>query len=299
MLELYRGIWSASKRAQLIVIALSITVAGLAAVPLQFQKSIINGLTEGTNARALVLLCAGYLAVLAVTSSLRFAMRFRISMLGESLIRRIRKSAYGEHSGATAPAEEKRETLVAIVVSEAEEVGRFAGDAIASPILQIGTLLSVVAFVATTQPYLGLFLIAVVLPQAVIVLSLQKSINERIARRIKLLRGISTALGPQQIKQTQQAVLDDFDRIYEGRRQTFRIKLTMKLALNLINGLGTVGILLVGGLLYLDGRTDVGTVVASLSALVRMNEPWRALIAFYRELSAVRLKFDLLVNAGN
>lgn len=298
MLELYRGIWSASRRAQLIVIALSITVAALAAVPLQFQKNIINGLTEGTNTRVLVLLCTGYLAVLVLTSSLRFAMRFRIGLLGESLIRRIRKSAYSEHSGDRAPAEEKRETLVAIVVSEAEEVGRFAGEAIASPILQIGTLLSVVAFVATTQPYLGLFLIAVVLPQAVIVLSLQKSINERIARRIKLLRGISTALGPQQIKQTQQAVLDDFDRIFEGRRQTFRIKLTMKLALNLINGLGTVGILLVGGLLYLDGQTDVGTVVASLSALVRMNEPWRALIAFYRELSAVRVKFDLLVNAG-
>lgn len=298
MLDLYKGIWNASARAQILLIALSLAVAALAAVPLQFQKSIINGLSTGTQQRQLIMLCAGYLGILALNSSLRFAMRFRSATLGESLIRRIRKNAYREHSGENAPDEDSRATLITVIVSEAEEVGRFAGEAIASPLLQVGTLISVVAFVVATQPFLGLLLIAVVLPQAIIVLSLQKAINRRIAVRIKLLRRASAALGPDQITKTQKSVLEDFDRIYDGRRQTFSIKLSMKFALNIITGIGTVGILLIGGLLYLHGKTDIGSVVASLSALVRINEPWRGLIAFYRELSAVRVKFDLLVNAG-
>lgn len=298
MLDLYRGIWNVSSRAQIVLIALSLAVAALAAVPLQFQKSIINNLSEGSQAQELIMLCAGYLAILALTSTLRFVMRFRIVMLGEALIRRIRQSAYSENSGERAPKEDKRETLVTIVVSESEEVGRFAGEAIASPLLHLGTLVSVVVFIAATQPLLGLFMIGVVLPQGIIVLSLQKAINRRIANRIRLLRHASTALGPEQIKETQQAVLDDFDQIYEGRRQSYLIKLSMKFALNIIHGIGTVGILLIGGLLYLRGHTDIGSVVAALSALTRINEPWRAIIAFYRELSAVRVKFDLLVNAG-
>lgn len=298
MLLLYKGIWNASARAQFPIIALSLVVAALAAVPLQFQKNIVNWLATGTQPRELVFLCAGYLGILIFNSGLRFAMRFRITMLGESLIRRIRKTAYQDHSGDKAPEEDKRETLVTIVASEAEEVGRFAGEAFASPLLQLGTLVSVMAFVAATQPYLGLFILCVVLPQAIIVLSLQKAINRRIANRIRLLRRASAALGPSHIKETRQAVLDDFDQIYEGRRQSSRIKLSMKFALNIINGVGTVGILLIGGLLFLDGRTDIGSVVASLTALARINEPWRALIAYYRELSAVRVKYDLLVNAG-
>jgi ABC-type bacteriocin/lantibiotic exporter with double-glycine peptidase domain len=46
----------------------------------------------------------------------------------------------------------------------------------------------------------------------------------------------------------------------------------------------------------LRGKTDVGTVVAALSALTRMSRPWNNLIKFYRELSAIRVRFGLLSN---
>ena len=74
----------------------------------------------------------------------------------------------------------------------------------------------------------------------------------------------------------------------------FKLKLSMKFALSIINGLGTVGILLIGGLLVLNGESDIGSVVASVSALARIIGPWKELIAFYRVLSAARVKFELL-----
>jgi hypothetical protein len=38
-------------------------------------------------------------------------------------------------------------------------------------------------------------------------------------------------------------------------------------------------------------------VVAALSGLARISEPWLALIAFYRDLSVVRIKYELLLAA--
>ena len=42
---------------------------------------------------------------------------------------------------------------------------------------------------------------------------------------------------------------------------------------------------------------DVGTVVAALSGLVRISPPWRELIAFYRNLNTVHVKYKLLIAA--
>ena len=74
-------------------------------------------------------------------------------------------------------------------------------------------------------------------------------------------------------------------------------KLSTKFVLNVITGIGTIGILTLGGLMVLDGETSIGIVVAALSGLTRVTEPWRELISFYRSLSATRIKFDLLVSS--
>ena len=60
------------------------------------------------------------------------------------------------------------------------------------------------------------------------------------------------------------------------------------------NGAGTIFIFMLGGLLVLEGRTDVGTVVAATLGLSRLQGPTGFLISFYREVSANRVKFELL-----
>lgn len=298
MLELYRRIWIATGQQQIILIVLSLLVAALAAIPLQFQKDIINGLSDAMQSQQLLMLCAGYLGVLALSSGLKFAMNYRSAVLSESVIRRIRNVIYEDNFGPQSDTDKEPGTLVTMIAAEAEEVGNFAGEAIASPLLQLGTLASVILFVAISQPYLGLFIIGIIMPQAMMVLMLQKYINRRVAQRVKVLRHSTGLISAQKVKEVQQKVLDDFDEIYEKRRQIFKLKLSMKFVINLIQGVGMVGILLIGGLMYLNGKTDIGTVVASLTALTRVNDPWRALIAFYRKLSTVRVKFDLLLVAA-
>lgn len=296
MIELYRRIWTTTWRDQLILIVFSLLVAALAALPLQFQKTIINGLTDSMDRNRLVMLCAGYIGVIILSRGLRFAMDYRAALLSQNMIRRIRNRIYEERLTVGDGTTDKRGTVVTMIASEAADLGRFAGEAIAKPLLHFGTLVSVIAFIASTEPYLGLLLLFLIFPQALIVLLLQKKVNQLVAKHLQLLRRATNRITEKAISITQQAVLDDFDEIFETQRSAFGLKLSMKFALNVLSGLGLVSVLFVGGLLLLEGRTDIGIVVASLTAFGRINEPWRALIGIYREASAVRVRYDLLVS---
>jgi ABC-type bacteriocin/lantibiotic exporter with double-glycine peptidase domain len=92
-------------------------------------------------------------------------------------------------------------------------------------------------------------------------------------------------------------VIADFRQVFETRRQLFLLKLSAKLALSAISMAGTVGILFLGGWLVLRGSTDVGTVVASLVGLTRVEAPWRELVGFFRNASTVRVKYAMLASA--
>ena len=85
-----------------------------------------------------------------------------------------------------------------------------------------------------------------------------------------------------------------FDEIVIVRRRVFIWKLSTKLALSVLSGLGSIGILMLGGWLVLQGRSDVGTVVAATTGLARLQQPWTQLVAFYRQVSTIRVKFELL-----
>jgi ABC-type bacteriocin/lantibiotic exporter with double-glycine peptidase domain len=55
-----------------------------------------------------------------------------------------------------------------------------------------------------------------------------------------------------------------------------------------------IGILAVGSWLVLHERTDVGTIVAFLSGLSRMNAPWRDLMNWFRDLTNAGTKYRLI-----
>ena len=64
-----------------------------------------------------------------------------------------------------------------------------------------------------------------------------------------------------------------FGDAFETRARIFFLKLSSKFVLNAISVAGAVGILFLGGWLVLNGRSDVGTVMASLTGLARIERP--------------------------
>ena len=190
----------------------------------------------------------------------------------------------------------KRGTLVTMLATEAEAVGSFAGSAIASP-LQLGTLISVISFILASQPWLGVLALGVVLPQAGIVPVMQRRLNQRVRQRVQSLSDASDRISESELARVEEEVVTDFRDVFETWRRIFLLKLSSKLVLNAISMTGTVGILFLGGWLVLGGRTDVGTVMTSLTGLMRIESPWRELVTFFRTASTVRVKYAMLVRA--
>jgi ABC-type multidrug transport system fused ATPase/permease subunit len=137
----------------------------------------------------------------------------------------------------------------------------------------------------------------VIVPQAWIVLAIQSRINRRVRQRVQSLRDASDRISASDLVRVEDGVLAHFRAVYETRRRIFTLKLSSKFALGTISALGKVGILFLGGWLVLEGRSDVGTVVASLTGLTRIEGPWRDLVSFYRSASTVRVKYVMLEGA--
>lgn len=298
--DLYRAIWRVTGRQQLVLIGLSVIVAALAAAPLKFQQLVINSLVEGGDIGRVAWLCGGLLGVTLLSATLKFVLNFRLSMLGERIVRLLRERLYANYvsdAAAGATAAPKRGTLVTMLAAEAESVGAFAGSAIASPLMQIGTLISVIAFIFASQPRLGMLALGIVVPQAAIVVAIQSRINQRVRERVQALRDASDRISESDLRRVEGEVIADFEAAFETRRKIFFLKLSSKFVLSAISVTGAVGVLFLGGWLVLNGRTDVGTVVASLTGLTRLERPWRELVSFFRSASTVRVQYAMLVQS--
>lgn len=294
MIQLYLAIWRISGRRQIILILLAIAIAMLAAVPLAFQREIVNALTlPGPSPNTLFWLGTGMMTAILVSLALKWLLGHRSGVLGEDTIRRIRTRLV---DGTNGPAEGRipTGTLTTAISAEAEDLGKFAGGAYCEPVVQIGTLISVIGFIASTQPGLGMIALTMILPQVILVLLTQGRVNMLVADRVRILRGATNKVTSGQTEAIVQSMHDDFDAIFETRRRMFLWKLSTKFLLSVINGAGTVAVLMLGGWLVLQERTDVGTVVAATLGLSRLQAPTAFLIAFYRQVSATRVKFELL-----
>ncbi|MEM9762653.1 MAG: ABC transporter transmembrane domain-containing protein [Pseudomonadota bacterium] len=293
MIEFYAAIFRATGRAQIVLIVLSLIVAGLSPIPLEYQRDIVNGLTQGLDEAALLGLGFEMGAVILFSLVLKWVLGYRSGVVGEGVIRRLR-SLIVDRSVSGEMVDRNRGTTASLIASESEALGKFVGSSVAEPLLQFGTLVSVLGYVAVTQPRLGLVIALIVLPQAIIVMATQARINALVQERVLLLRRAVNGVTASEVAAQMDAIREDVDGIYEARRQMFVWKLSTKMILSALNGAGLVLVLVLGGTLVIDGLSDLGTVVAATVALGRIQGPWRQLVAFYRNMSAVRVQYELL-----
>ena len=114
--------------------------------------------------------------------------------LGEVMIRSVRKdvlrsSASSINSDETAGETRKAKSgaLVTTISSQAEAVGKFVGDCISTPIVQVGTLLSVLSYMLYTEPRLGVVVLLISVPQVLLVPMIQRRINVHVRERSRTL----------------------------------------------------------------------------------------------------------------
>ena len=222
-----------------------------------------------------------------------------IRSLREAVLRSVSPSINPEAT----PDETKRDksgALVTTISSQAEAVGKFVGDCISTPIVQAGTLLSVLSYMLYTEPRLGVVVLLIAVPQLLVVPMTQRHLNVYVRERAHtLVRAGDLMVDPALRRGTFPSSLGSeiskaFETIYFARLHTFKLKFGLKFLISALQSTAVFVLLFAGGVLVLNGKTEIGIVVAFISGLDRVLEPWREMIAFVRSTSAARVQYDLI-----
>jgi ABC-type multidrug transport system fused ATPase/permease subunit len=307
MREFYNYVWRSSASQQIVLIVLAITAAALAAAPLELQRHIVNTLAGHEKAERLAWLCGGYLIAALSISGLKYTVNIKSAGLGESMIQSLREEIFSSSRSSVSSDENlgksakgKLGTVVTMISAEAEAVGKFVGDCISTPIIQAGTLLSVLSYMLYTEPLLGLVVLGIAVPQVVIVPLVQRRINVQVRERARTLRHAGDLIvedmrdARESVSSLESEVGRAFKTIHDVRVRVFKLKFGLKFLVSALQSLGVFALLFAGGIMVLNGRTEIGIVVAFISGLDRVLDPWRELIAFLRSTSTAKVQFDLI-----
>jgi len=277
-----------SGRHQIVLAILAAGVFGLSSVPLELQRRVVDDAVKSGATRTILWLAAAYAGVALLEQSLKLALNIYRSWVSEDAVRSLRKTllAVGHSDSA------ETGTHAAMVVAEAEPIGGFVGMAISEPLLQAGILVNVIGYMAFLEPWTLVLSAGFLLPQLLFVPPLQHAINRRAGKRIRTIRRVGG-----DIVETGVPEEERIERVFRLNMSIYRIKFSMNLGMNFMHYLAAAVALGVGGVLAVEHRIDVGTVVAVVSGLGKLNDPWGDLVNWGRELSVDSVKYRLFADA--
>jgi ABC-type multidrug transport system fused ATPase/permease subunit len=298
--SIFGYVWQTSGRHQIWLGLLATTIFLLTMGPLELQRRIVNSaLGSGTIARV-AWLCAAYAALVLGASGIKLGFNVYRGWISESAVRGLRRRVY-DHAIECENCSDPREEGIgmSIILAEAEPVGGFVGMSISEPLMQIGTLVTVFAYMLDLQPWMAFFSIVLFSVQVFFIPRLQRAINRRAAGRIRVMREVSGAMiddfAPGSTPPNQRrAFAERVNRIFGFNMQIYWLKFTMNFLMNLTHHFGVISVLLVGGWYVLKHQIEVGTVVAFISGLKQVNEPWGDLVDYFREMTVSQVKYRLI-----
>ena len=301
---LYSYIWQTSGRAQILLGLLSIFIFLLDLVPLELQRRIVNDAIGRKAFAALIWMCGAYAATALVQGLAKLVWNIYRNSLGEAASQRLRLDTFSTALRHPEPDTTTKEGIgISIILSEADPVGLFVATSVSEPVLHGGVLVAVFSYLLFLQPWMALVALALFVPQCLFVPLVQNAINRRTEARIRVMRRLSAGI----VAETAEGVLEREGRAYRRRvgdvyslnMQIYRRKYSMNFLINLLYHFGTIGILFVGGWFVIQGRTEVGTVVAFISGLTRVNDPWGDLVSYFRDMTNALVKYRLIAKVLN
>ena len=295
--NVYRYVFATSALHQLALLTLTAGVALLAVVPLELQRRIVNDLVKHRPFSWAVVLCAVYAGVVFVQGGAKLALNIYRGWVGERAKRDLRRRVHTVIEAVPAsssPAAEAQGISISMIVAEVEPIGGFVGESVSEPLLQAGIMASVSAYLIHIDPWMALAAGALFIPQFVFVPLLQAAVNRRTGARIRVLRQLGVAM----IDRADEA--EDERRIQQAfalDMGIFKIKFTMNFLMNLCTHLQIISALLVGGWWIHTNHLEIGGVVAFISGIGRLIDPWGDLVNYFRDVNVTQVKYRLLADA--
>lgn len=288
------------------VVALGLVAQPVLYASLELPKRIVNGAIDSghfpidvfglhlSQLGLLFTLSSLYLCALFLGGLIKYQINVKKGEIGEYTLLRLRLQLY--RTWRAIPLRRRKTDIIPLAATEIEPIGGFAGDVLATPVFQGGTLLTVLLFMFMQNPILGAATLTLVPLQLIVVPILQKRVNNRMRARIFAVRNIGDDLGEQTkrlfVPETGRKTRAMLHELKRTRLLLHRAKFLQKAISNFLMTLTPFLFYSIGGWLVIDGRLSLGALVAVIAAFKDFSSPFRELILYYQNLSDVYLRFD-------
>jgi ABC-type multidrug transport system fused ATPase/permease subunit len=299
-------VWRLSAWDQGWIAALSVGVSFLGTAPIEIQRRMVNEALKQRDLHAIAVLAAIYAGLVLAQGIVKLALNMYRSWVSANSIRVLRTSIStlvdnavdGDSAGRDALAT-RQGVKVSMIVAESDAIGGFVGDFFSEPVLQISILVTVFGYMVFLQPFLAGVSLLIFAPQLVFVPLMQQAINRRVRARIAKLREAGADVIADQEEANVEALGHEgrFREVFRLDMGIFTLKFTLNFLMNVTTHMGTVAILGLGAWLVIAGQTQVGTVVAFLSGLANVTDPWGDLVNWFQNLMVTSAKYGLVHDA--
>lgn len=315
-----RFVWRHSWRSQVQILAITILCFPLVYLSLELPKRIINSAIGGGDGPRslfgveldrfdfLLALCGLLIFLVAAVNALKWQLNVAMGRAGERMLRRLRHALF-EHVLRFPMARfrgGRQGELVQAMMGEIDPIGGFIGEVLATPAFQGGLLVVYAGFVFVQDPWLGLAAVAVIPVQAWLIPRMQARVILLNRRRAMGARGVADFLGESvgaiaaiRVDGTGRWRLAQLsERLHRQaalRIALFRRKYAIKAVNNLINQIPPLFFYIVGGWQVIEGRLDLGALVAVIAAQREMASPWRELLVYAQNWTDYNARYGFVV----
>ena len=300
--NIYRYVWQTSGWHQLPLVVLTVFVSLLEVVPLELQRRIVNDAVKDRKYWFVLVLCGAYLGSVLLQGGTKLVLNIYRNWVGESAVRELRRRvhALADATSAASFSLEAEGIQASMMVAEVEPVGSFVGGSVSEPLLQAGILCSVVAYLVHVDRRMAAVAILFFIPQLIFVPMMQRAINRRTNVRVRVIRRLSVSVIEGSGNPGRSQADDErIERVFRLNMGIFMLKFSMNFLMNLSTQLQIIGVLAVGAWAVLHDELEIGGVVAFISGIGRITDPWGDLVNYFRDANTNQVKFALLRDAIN
>lgn len=317
---LFRYIFKYSWRQQILLVVLTCLSFPILYYILELPKIIINQAIGGksfpkeiltfqlTQIDYLFFLSTLFLVLVGTNGGFKYVINVYKGIVGERMLRRLRYQMFARTLRFPVPhfRRASQGELIAMMTSEVETLGTFIGEAVALPVFQGGTLLTILTFMFVQDWVLGTAAVALYPLQIYVIPKLQRQVNQLAKERVRSVRRLSERIGESVsiIEDIHANDTSEYHRaqfaswvgkIFDIRFKIYKKKFFIKFLNNFLAQLTPFFFYSIGGYLVITGGLTFGALVAVLAAYKDLSGPWKELLDWYQQKEDARVKYEQLV----
>ncbi|QIB35962.1 ABC transporter ATP-binding protein/permease [Ancylobacter pratisalsi] len=251
-----------------------------------------------------------FLVLTLINGWFKYVINIRKGILGERMLRRLRFELFSmvmrfrpEDVRTTKPAE-----VTSMIKDEVEPIGGFFGEAFITPAFLGTQAITAMAFILAQNMWLGTLALLLILVQGIVIphlrreqirLGRMRQLESRVlAGRIGEMIEAAPALHAYGVTRYSASEIGKrLGTLFDIRLRLYRRKFAVKYLNNLLAQLTPFIFYTVGGYLALQGRLDIGQLVAVIAAYRDLPGPIKELIDWDQQRADVTVKYEQVVGA--